>query len=49
MSIPLFDIVDRIASQQWDSPEIANLLLQLSSAMTEEVETLAAFESERVQ
>ena len=49
LSIPLFDIVDRIASQQWDSPEIANLLLQLSSAMTEEVETLAAFESERVQ
>ena len=33
LSIPLFDVVDRIAGQQWDDAEIAELLLQLSSAM----------------
>ena len=42
LSIPLFDVVDRIASQQWDDTEIAHLLLQLSSAMTDEIEALAA-------
>ena len=46
LSIPLFDVVDRVASQQWDNAEIAHLLRQLSSAMTDEVETLADFESE---
>ena len=42
LSIPLFDVVDRIASQQWDDTEIAHLLLRLSSAMTDEIEALAA-------
>ena len=45
LSIPLFDVVDRIASQQWDDTEIAHLLLQLSSAMTDEIETLAALDT----
>jgi flavin-dependent dehydrogenase len=42
LSIPLFNVVDRIASQQWDDTEIAHLLLQLSSIMTDEIETLVA-------
>ncbi len=42
LSIPLFDVADRIASQQWDETEIAHLLLQLSSVMADEIETLAA-------
>ena len=46
LSIPLFDIVDRIASQRWDDDEIGQLLLQLSSAMTDEVELLAGLETE---
>ncbi len=44
LSRPLFDIVDRIASQRWDDREIADLLLGLSSAMADEVETLAGLE-----
>jgi 2-polyprenyl-6-methoxyphenol hydroxylase-like FAD-dependent oxidoreductase len=48
LSIPLFDVVDRIASHQWDDTEIAHLLLQLSSAMTDEIEALAALTSDPV-
>lgn len=44
LSLPLFEIVDRMASQRWDDREISELLLRLSSAMTDEVETLAALE-----
>ncbi len=44
LSLPLFDIVGRIASQQWDDTEIGHLLLQLSSAMADEVEALAALD-----
>jgi 2-polyprenyl-6-methoxyphenol hydroxylase-like FAD-dependent oxidoreductase len=44
LSVPLFDIVDRIASQQWNHEEIARLQRQLSSAMADEVETLTALE-----
>jgi 2-polyprenyl-6-methoxyphenol hydroxylase-like FAD-dependent oxidoreductase len=43
---PLFEVVDRIASHQWDDAEIAHLLLQLSSAMADEVETLAALDQD---
>jgi 2-polyprenyl-6-methoxyphenol hydroxylase-like FAD-dependent oxidoreductase len=42
MSIPLFDVVDRIASQRWNDDDIARLLLQMSSLMADEVEILAA-------
>ena len=42
LSIPLFDITDRIASQEWDQPEIAELLIRLSAAMNDEVRTLPA-------
>ncbi len=48
LSIPLFEVVDRIASQQWDDTEIARLLLQLSSAMTDEIEAIAALTPEPV-
>ncbi len=45
LSIPLFDVVDRIASQQWSEAEIARLLLRMSSLLAEEVETLAALDA----
>jgi len=48
LSIPLFDVSDRIAGHQWDHVEIADLLLRLSSAMADEIETLAALEPEPV-
>jgi 2-polyprenyl-6-methoxyphenol hydroxylase-like FAD-dependent oxidoreductase len=44
LSAPLFDVVDRIASQQWNQEEIARLQRQLSSTMADEVETLTALE-----
>lgn len=44
LSLPLFDVVDRIAGHRWDDREIADLLLRLSSAMADEVETLAGLE-----
>ena len=48
LSITLFETVDRIASNEWDDAEIAQLLIQLSSAMADEVDTLAALDLERV-
>ena len=42
LSIQRFDVVDRIASHRWDGAEMARLQLQLSSAMANEVEVLAA-------
>jgi hypothetical protein len=44
----LFDIVDRIAGHEWDDAEIGSLLLQLSAAMNDEIETLVALEPEPV-
>jgi flavin-dependent dehydrogenase len=44
LSMPMFDVVERIASQQWDDTEIAELLLRLSSVMVDEVETLVALD-----
>jgi flavin-dependent dehydrogenase len=44
LSIHRFDVIDRIASHEWDSPEMAALQLQLSSAMSNEIEVLAALE-----
>jgi 2-polyprenyl-6-methoxyphenol hydroxylase-like FAD-dependent oxidoreductase len=48
LSLPLFETVDRIASNDWDDAEIAELLIQLSSAMAEEVDTLATLDLEPV-
>ncbi len=45
LSAQLFDVVDTIATQRWTQEEIPNLLLQVSSAMADEVETLAALDT----
>jgi flavin-dependent dehydrogenase len=47
ISLPLFDVVDRIASQGWDATEIAHLLLRLNSAMTDEIELLTGLSPAR--
>jgi flavin-dependent dehydrogenase len=44
LSTPLFDTTDAIAGYGWDVDAISALLLQLSSAMTDEVEALAALD-----
>jgi flavin-dependent dehydrogenase len=46
IAVPLFDVIDRIASHQWDDEEIGSLQLRLSSATVGELETLAALETE---
>ena len=45
LSLPLFDVIDTIASHQWTDAEIGDLLLRLSSAMTDEVELLAGLDA----
>jgi len=40
LSVPLFDITERIASYQWDLAELRDLLKALSQAMRPEVATL---------
>jgi 2-polyprenyl-6-methoxyphenol hydroxylase-like FAD-dependent oxidoreductase len=47
LGVPVFEVIDRIAGQQWDDAEIARLLLQLGSAMAHEVDGLAALEPDR--
>jgi 2-polyprenyl-6-methoxyphenol hydroxylase-like FAD-dependent oxidoreductase len=42
--LPLFEVVDRIAGHEWDSTEIAHLVMELNSAMAAEVDALAALE-----
>jgi 2-polyprenyl-6-methoxyphenol hydroxylase-like FAD-dependent oxidoreductase len=44
----LFDITDRIASQQWDDAEISDLLIRLSASMNAELQLLSSFEAEAV-
>jgi hypothetical protein len=43
LSLPLFEVVDTIASHRWTNAEIADLLRRLSSSMTDEVELLNRF------
>jgi flavin-dependent dehydrogenase len=45
LSHQLFDTVDIIAAQRWTDDEIPELLLQLSAAMADEVETLATLDA----
>ena len=45
LSAPLFDVVDRIASHEWDEAEIGRLLSTLTSAMADEVEAITELES----
>jgi 2-polyprenyl-6-methoxyphenol hydroxylase-like FAD-dependent oxidoreductase len=44
LSLPLFHVVDTIAAQRWSDAEIGGLLLQLSSAMADEVDAIAALD-----
>ena len=44
LSLPLFEVVDTIASHQWTNAEIGDLLRRLSSSMTDEVELLAGLD-----
>lgn len=46
ISVPLFETVDRIASNDWDDAEIGGLLRQLSSSMAAEVDTLAELDQQ---
>ena len=45
LSAQLFDVVDTIALQRWTDDDICGLLLQLSSAMADEVEALVALDA----
>ncbi len=42
LSVPLFDVVDRIAGMRWTDAEIPGLLLELNTAMNEEMDALDA-------
>jgi 2-polyprenyl-6-methoxyphenol hydroxylase-like FAD-dependent oxidoreductase len=44
----LFDITDRISSQQWDDAEISELLIRLSASTNAEVELLSSLTAEPV-
>jgi flavin-dependent dehydrogenase len=48
LSVPLFEITDRIAGQQWDDSDIGSILLELSASMADEIELLAALDAEPV-
>jgi flavin-dependent dehydrogenase len=48
LSAQLFEVVDTIASHLWSDDEIPDLLLQLSAAMADEVEALAALDTAAV-
>ncbi len=47
LSSALFTITDEIASYAWDVPRVGALLLELSSAMADEVEHLSALDAAR--
>ncbi len=46
LSLPLFDVVDTIATMRWTDAEIPELLRQLSSTMSDEVEFVARLDDE---
>jgi 2-polyprenyl-6-methoxyphenol hydroxylase-like FAD-dependent oxidoreductase len=45
LSLPLFEVVDTIASHKWTNNQIGDLLRRLSSSMTDEVELLAGLDN----
>ncbi len=45
VSLRLFDVVDTIAGMRWTDTEIVDLLMELSAAMTDEVDTVAQLEA----
>ena len=46
LSMPLFEVIDTIASHNWTNAEIGDLLRRLSSSMTDEVELLARLDGQ---
>ena len=44
LALPLFAVTDTIAAQRWSDADIGGLLLELSAAMSEEVDALAALD-----
>jgi 2-polyprenyl-6-methoxyphenol hydroxylase-like FAD-dependent oxidoreductase len=48
LSLPLFEVVDTIASQRWTNADIVDLLRRLASSMTDEVELLAGLDDHDV-
>jgi flavin-dependent dehydrogenase len=49
LSQHLFDVTDELASYRWDTADVQRLLLALSSAMTDEIETLLALDERTVR
>jgi 2-polyprenyl-6-methoxyphenol hydroxylase-like FAD-dependent oxidoreductase len=47
VSAPMFDAVERIASFAWDLTEVRNLLMTVSSAISDEVELVAGLDAAR--
>ena len=45
LSMPLFRITDEIAAQRWTDATIGELLIQLSAAMADEVDTLVGLDA----
>ena len=45
LSVPLFRVTDVIAAHRWTADEIGGLLLQLSSAMADEVDALVSLDA----
>ena len=44
LSARLLDVIDDIASFEWDQPRLRRLLVELAAAMTDEVEAIVAFD-----
>jgi flavin-dependent dehydrogenase len=44
LALPMIHVVEKIASYQWDLPEVQHLLRTLSSAMTDEVDELTSLQ-----
>jgi 2-polyprenyl-6-methoxyphenol hydroxylase-like FAD-dependent oxidoreductase len=48
LSMALFEVVDDIAAMRWTDHEIPELLMRLSSSMSDEVEAVARFDDDAV-
>ncbi len=48
LSLPVFGLIDTLASHRWSSAEIADLLQRLSASMTDELELLAGLDGQNL-
>ncbi len=48
LSIPLFDVTDKVASLAWTDAEIGDLLLQMNKAMNDEIKAIAELDDAAV-